>query len=205
MNDLEYLNQISVKPAPAPAKFFDKKTKLLAIILGAIIFLAIAFLVATSGGSSTSRPDESSELSRVYYQSLSLEETITTYNGKVKSSDLRSYGTTLLTLLTELRQTTGTYLEESLGLKVGEASTNMLPADLEYINETNSALESARLNGILDRKYASELYYQASRLMIFENSAYGETSSESLKSFLSSSYKSLSNVADSLSSFSEAK
>ena len=101
MNDLEYLNQISVKPAAAPTSFFDKKTKLLIMIVGGVLLLAIILMVALSG-STSSEPTEVSELYRVNYRASEIEKIIQTYNSKIKSSNLRSTGATLSVLLAEL-------------------------------------------------------------------------------------------------------
>ena len=204
MNDLEYLNQISVKPAAAPqAGFFDKKTKLIAIILGAVFLLAIILMIVSSASKPSSEPTETSELTRVYYQSLALEQTVSTYNKQVKSSDLRSTGASLASLLAEIRSTTGDYMTSVLGLKAPTNTNNMLAADLKVIEATNTALETARLNGILDRKYASELSYQISRLILFEHSAANKTSNSQLKSYLESSQDSLETINKSLSSTTE--
>lgn len=203
MNDLEYLNQISVKPAPAPTSFFDKKTKLLAIIVGGVFFLAIILMMALSGNKS-SEPTETSELYRVKYRATSINTIIQTYNSKVKSSDLRSTGASLSTLLAQLETTSNEYLA-AYGV-VDEKTAPALPAgDVEAIENATAALENATLNGILDRKYASELYYQVSHLLILEKTVYQMTKSSELGAFLSSSYDSLEKVGESLFSFSEAK
>ena len=202
MNDLEYLNQISAKPAPAPTGFFDKKTKLIAIIGGVVLFLAIVLMIV-SGGSSKSDATESSELSRLYLRASSLEETVNNNLKSLKSSSLRSSAASLSALLTEAKSSSSTVLESSFGIKT--SSLKPSSEDTKLIDTTNKALESARLNGILDRKFASEMHYQIELFLLIENSVLKKTSNESLSSYLTSSYESLSRLSETLYSFSESK
>ena len=201
MKDLEYLNQISAKPAPVKTTLFDKKTKLILIIAGAILFFAV-ILMAVAGSSSSSEPTAVSELSRLYYRSDALEKTLNTYTPSVKSSSLRSSAASISTILAELKSTSKTHFT-STGAKLEDYP--LTTADSSLITATDSALEKARLNGILDRTFASEIYYQIRFLIIIEDSTLAKSRDTTLNTFLTSSKSSLERLRDTFSSFSESE
>ena len=202
MNDLEYLNQISAKPAPVKPTLFDKKTKLIAIIAGATILLAIIFM-SISGSSSSSEPTATSEFSRLFNRSTELEKTLQTYTPSVKSSSLRSSATTLSTLVTELKTTTKNYLINTLAVK--PENYPLTKTDSSQITALNAALEKARLNGILDRTFAFEIYYEIQHLTVIEDSALALISKSSdLSAFLTSSKESLEKLGETFNAFSES-
>ncbi|MBQ1528579.1 hypothetical protein IIZ77_02960 [Candidatus Saccharibacteria bacterium] len=199
MNDLEYLNQISagVNQQPKPTGFFDKKMKIVFGILAGVLILFI-ILLAAGGSSKAPEVTATSELNRLYTRSNELIKTVSTYNGSVRSSSLRSTGTSLSTLLTELSSTSASYLGDA---KVDDAD----PDDAQNLTELNNTLEKARLNGILDRNYAHEMDYQIRYLLIIEDSVREKTTDANLKSYLTSSAESLSRLGDTFNNFSESK
>lgn len=199
MNDLEYLNQISAKvnQQQKPAGLFDKKMKIVFGVLAGVLILFIILLVA-AGGSSKPEATATSELNRLYNRSTELLKTYNAYNGSVRSSSLRSTGTSLSTLLTELSSTTTSYL--------GDAKTDgVVGEDAQNFLELNNTLEKARLNGILDRNYAHEMHYQIRYLIIIEDSVREKTADANLKTYLTSSTESLSRLSETFGNFSESK
>lgn len=203
MNDLEYLNQISagVKKPAVPTSLFDKKMKIvLGALLGVIVLLVV--LITTVGTSSAPETTATSELGRLYVRSNELIKTITAYNGSVRSSSLRSTGTSFSTLLTDLSSTSSTYLTKTLGVDLATATPT--ENDVLLISKLNTSLETARLNGILDRHYASEMYYQIRYLITIESSVAAKTTDASLQSYLKSSTTSLSHLEDTFQNFSES-
>ncbi|MBR3233196.1 hypothetical protein IKF74_02885 [Candidatus Saccharibacteria bacterium] len=199
MNDLEYLNQISagVNQQPKPTGFFDKKMKIVVGVFAGVLLLFIVLLIA-GGSSKTPEITATSELNRLYTRSNELIKTVSAYNGSVRSSSLRSTGTSLSTLLTELSSTSASYL--------GDAKTDELdPDDAKNLAEFSYTLEKARLNGILDRSYAHEMDYQIRYLLIIEDSVREKTTDANLKSYLTSSAESLSRLGDTFNNFSESK
>lgn len=200
MNDLEYLNQISAKPAPVQPTLFDKKTKLILIIAAAVLLLVVILMAVA--GSSSSEPTASSELARLYHRSDALEQSLTTYTPSVKSSSLRSSAATLSTILAELKSTSNTYFTAS-GAKLEDYP--LAASDSKIITALDSSLENARLNGILDRTFASEIYYQIRYLIIIEDSTLAKSSDASLTTFLQSSKTSLERLRDTFATFSESE
>jgi hypothetical protein len=202
MNDLEYLNQISAGVnQPAKTGLLDKKMKIVLAVLGGVVLLLIISL-SVAGGSSKPEATLASELGRLYTRTNELNKTITTYNPSVHHSTLRSNGASFSTLLVEISSTSSSYLTHSLGVELG---TIAVPeSDSTIINNLNTSLENARLNGILDRKYASEMYYQIIYLLNLEDSVDKRTNDNTLKSFLESSRNSLLLLEDTFHNFSES-
>jgi len=200
MNDLEYLNQISVKPAPVKPTLFDKKTKLI-LIISAIVLFFVVILMAVAG-SSSSEPTATSELARLYHRSDALEKSLSSYTPSVKSSSLRSAATSLSTILAELKSTSNTQFTAS-GAKLEDYPLST--TDAQITTALDSSLEKARLNGILDRTFASEFYYQIRYLIILEDSTLAKTSDSSLSAFLTSSKSSLERLRDTFAAFSESE
>ncbi|MBR5389368.1 hypothetical protein IK146_02305 [Candidatus Saccharibacteria bacterium] len=202
MNDLEYLNQISAKVnQPAQTGFFDKKMK---IVLGALVGIVILFIIiaVAAGGSSKTESTVPSELGRLYTRSTEVNKTIAKYNSNVRSSSLRSNAAQLSTILTEVSSSSSNYLTATLGIDLkGVVMTAEDALDIENLNKD---LETARLNGILDRKFASEMYYQIRYLLTIEQSVYTKTKDATLKASIDSSGNSLSILEESFRNFSES-
>ena len=204
MNDMAYLQQISAGTNPSPASsslFSGRAFRLLGLFAAAalVIILALALLSAAT-------PKESSldvELSRINLRASSLNELISSYNSSVKSSSLRASGASLSVLLTELASSSSSSLETLYGISASDLSLSS--DDAALLDKSSSALESARLNGILDRAYASELSYQISHLLILEELALSKSSNSAVSDYLSSSYSSLTTLQSSFSNFSETK
>ena len=202
MNDLEYLNQISAQVPQKPAGFFsDKKTRTLFGILGGVLLLSIILAVVVM---TLPKPSSASdELSRLYLRSDAVNKLITTYNKSVKSSSLRSHGTSLSTVLTDLKTSSSSTLKDSYGIT--PSSLALSAEDSALVQKSASALETARLNGILDRSYASELAYQISHLLILEDLARSKTSDAYIREYLDSSSASLQALESEFSNFSDSK
>lgn len=202
MNDLEYLNQISAKVnQPVQTGFFDKKMK---IVLGVLVGIVILFIIiaATAGGSSKTESTVTSELGRLYTRSTEVNKTIAKYNSNVRSSSLRSNAAQLSTILTEISSSSSNYLTTTLGIDPkAVAATAEDALDIENLNKD---LETARLNGVLDRKFASEMYYQIRHLLTIERSIYTKTKDATLKASIDSSGNSLSILEESFRNFSES-
>ena len=204
MNDMAYLQQISVgtNPSPAPSPLFSGKAfKLLGLFAGIALFLILLLTLV-----SALTPKETSldtELSRIYLRASSLNEMVTSYNSSVKSSSLRASGASLSVLLTELSTSSASSLDTLYGLKSDKLSLSA--EDSALLDKSTTALESARLNGILDRAFASEMSYQISHLLILEDLALSKSSDPAVSSYLESSRSSLTTLQSSFSNFSETK
>ncbi len=201
MNDLDYLNQISAKvqPSQKAGGFFDKKTKIIAIILGAVFLISIILMITMS---SSPEPTAADELNNIYQRATALEETVSEYMDDIKSSSLRSSAASLSTLLANAKSSSESLLESEYETKPANSPSD---SDAKLIEELNASLEKARLNGILDRRFASEFYYQIEFFLILEQAAAKKVPENGkVYEFLDSSYKSLAHLSDTLHTFSEA-
>ena len=204
MNDLEYLNQISASVnKPAKTGLLDKKMKIVLGVLGGVILLFIVLIVATAGSAPKSdEPTAASELIRLNIRAEELNKTVNTYNTHVRSSSLRSTGSQFSSILTEIATSSSVYLTQNLG--VNPKSIAAPADDAAIITELNATLERARLNGLLDRQYAYEMYYQVRRLFNLEESVEKRTNDSIIRAFLDSSKKSLTLIEESFQNFSGA-
>lgn len=203
MNDLEYLNQISagVKKPAQNTGFFDKKMKTIIGALAGVILLLIVLVSVAGSSPSTPESTASTEFGRLKVYSDELIKTITTYNGSVRSSSLRSTGTSFSTLLTDISSRSTTYLTE---LGADPTAITATSSDTKILSDTTSSLESARLNGILDRRYASEMYFQIRYIINIESTISNKTTNSAIKAYLNDSTNSLKRLGDTFYNFSES-
>ena len=204
---MAYLQQISAENRPASSGnslgdlFSGKAFKIAGIftVVALVIIIALSIISAAMPKPVTAESD----LSRIYLRSNTLLDTIKTYNSSVKSSELRAAGASLSAVLTDLSSSTSSTLETSYDIKASDLS---LPSvDAVALEKSATALSSAKLNGILDRSYASELSYQISYLILLEDSALSKSLDSTAADYLSTSRSSLITLQASFSNFSETK
>lgn len=164
MNNLEYLNQISQENRPTSAKKSASMSLIIKIAVGGLVaFLFIMCLGMALSAGKTSPTDLTKQL---YVRTANLNTALTTYNKSLKSSQLRAIGTSLNGVLTSATASLTGYLA-SEGDK--EADLNppekLLTVETETIEALDTALNNAKLNGILDRVYANQIQLQVSLLM----------------------------------------
>ena len=164
MDNFAYLNEIAASNRPAPKKKcarFDAKTALtMKIAVGGVVLfcLLMAFGAILSGlGGKTE-----GLMLQLYTRTTNLNTAITSYNQKLRSSDLRSLAASLSGVLSS----TSTQLMEVIG-GGGEVALDAKTAEEEetVLMELQTSLANAQLNGILDRAYANLVGLQVSLLL----------------------------------------
>ena len=207
MNDMAYLQQISATNRPTPASgslaalFHDKMFRLVGIlVVVALLILGALAIISASMPQPTTAADE---LSRIYLRSVTLSETVKSYNSSVKSSELRADGASLSAVLADLSSNSATILSSAYQLETKSLSSPQ--QDTESLAKTADTLSQAKLNGLLDRYYASELSYQISYLILLEDSALTKTDDTAIRDYLTTSRSSLQTLQASFAKFSEAK
>lgn len=192
MNNKEYLDQIASDTAKTKATTgffgFNISPRFGKIIIGcfiaAVLIIIIGIIVGiVSGGSS-----ERDYLDRIYLRTNNLMEAISTYNKKVKSSELRSMGNSLNAVLTETSYNTSKILEEEYDADAGKPKSNKI-AEEEEEDKTAlmESLENARISGTLDRIYAHNFTYAISMLSNLESDAIKKAKNSDTANTLSSS------------------
>lgn len=207
MDSLEYLNQISksnrpVKPAnPVKAKLFD--TSIIKIVLGGIVLFFLLMIIGSMLGNLGTKPENLTK--QLYTRTVNLNSVLSDYNKYIKSSKLRSIGTSLSGVLTNSTNQLEPYI---LGEETNQSA--LLPdeetqaAETANLNQLNTSLNNARLNGILDRAYANQIGLEVSLLlsMISELEERANNDQE-LISILTTYYSNLEVIHQSFEEYSE--
>ena len=171
-------------------------------IIGVILLVVIMIVGAILGGSRTN------EKELAYKLKLHIDNTsavISEYQPSVNSSDLRSNSASLLSILANTNRDLTAYLTDAYSYKSGSEGETLINDAKLNADGLRAVLFNAKINGILDRIYASQVAYEVSLIMNEESKIYNKTNKDNLKNILSSSYSSLENLYNAFKSFSEAK
>ncbi|MBQ3326064.1 hypothetical protein IJG79_02890 [Candidatus Saccharibacteria bacterium] len=177
------------------------KKILLGIGIALVVLLIVAIIVGIAGSGGNKERDY---IDKIYLRSSHLVKETGTYNKLVKSSQLRSMGTSLLAVLNETQFSMSNILKNDFGATTPDTPENEKTTEeenavmVEYLN----TLENARLNGTLDRVYARELTYQIGMLLSLEHEAYANTKKDNLKSALTTSMNNLNQLYTQFGDFS---
>lgn len=191
MDGQDYLNQISAQARP------EKKSKLnfmnspifkvsIGGIIALILIVIIGSILTSSSGGIKSR-----SISLKYHIDNTLN-IISTYQPDIKSSNLRSSSASLYSVLSNTSRELTDYLIGNFNYADGSETYQ---TDFENASMNSAILESdlfnAKINGILDKVYASKMAYEISSIMSEENTIYDSTDDAYFQSILSASYQSL--------------
>ena len=178
---MAYLQQISTTSKPAaPKKGFSLNPKILIFVgIGIALVIFIAIIVGMLSGV---KDKEKEEAMRLHVRTNYLLNTLAEYTPVVKSSNLRSMGSTLSSHLTELNRDLLPILTNYWGYEDWEddAPAEIFAEETELIDQLNQTLENARLNGLLDRVYTRELALQIALLNSIESEIIARTEKEEL-------------------------
>lgn len=208
MNNKEYLEQISseIRKSKTPKKQFlglDISPKLLRFLIGAVVASILIIIIGSIISSGGNKNSERDLVDRIYLRSTSLSTTITNFNKLLKSSELRSMGTSLNSVLTETSYSISTILTNDFGSsnpsKLEKESLATEETERQTILEGD--LETGRLKGQLDRVYASDFAYEIAMLISLESEASAKTNKENLKSALATSTTNLEKLHEQFDSF----
>lgn len=202
-NDIEYLNQIAqdnraiAKKADSGFPIEPKWLKIIgAAILGVIVIMIIGSILGGLGNA------ERDTLDRIYARTRNLNESISEYDEKVKSSELRSMGNSLAAVLTETNSKVGNLLTSEFGADGAEPRDEAITTEeANHIQEVNSNLNYGRINGLMDRYFVREMSREIVLLMTLETDAISETDKASVKEALSSSWNNLSKLSAQFNSY----
>lgn len=166
MDNFAYLNEISAsnRPVKSPAaapKSLKTATIVKIVAAGAVLFfllMAVGALVGNLKGKTDSL------LKQLYLRTTNMSTIMEDYNRDLKSSDLRSLAASLAgTLTNATNQLAGVMGAEDPEDAAPDAATT--EEETAVLNELNTSLTNARLNGILDRAYANLVGLQVSLMM----------------------------------------
>lgn len=209
MNNLEYLNHIS--QSNRPVKPVKKQSslpigKIIKLLLGGfvvtMVLIAVGVLINTGDKRAV-------DLTRQLYSRVnSVNSTINQYNKLLKSSQLRSIGYSLSGTLTGTSSQLSAYLtsQNSNSKESAFALSSQAAAEeaamFESANSVNAQLNNAKLNGLLDRNYASQLHLQISLMMSMISEILERDHAPNLQQILDSFYSNLDVILQSLDNYS---
>lgn len=186
MDNFAYLNEIAAANRPVKNPSAPKSLKVATIVkivaAGVVLFFLLMAVGALVGGL---KGKTDNLLKQVYLRTTNMSKIMEDYNRDLKSSDLRSLSASLAGALTnatnQLAGVLGTNDAEDVA---PDAAT--VEEETAILNELNTSLNNAKLNGILDRAYANLVGLQVSLLMSMISELEARTDDAALLSVLSS-------------------
>ncbi len=207
MNNLEYLNQISQSSRPVSTKKTTSSkfpVALIAKIVG--IGLAIFMVILLIGGIISNVNSRIPELTKqIYTRSINLDKTLKTYNKLLKSSRLRSIGSSLDAILTSSQNQLENYLESKYGKQATTPKNSILEEETTMTEKLERNLTNARLNGILDRMYKNQIEYQVSLLLSMCSELEARAKDDALLEIITQMDSNLTTIQESFETYSEIK
>lgn len=205
MEGQEYLNQISAAAKPkkqASDSRFSKSTLIIGGVVALVLLIAMIIFGAILGGNKDKEKNAGIALA-LHLKNTS--EIIQDYQQYIKSSNLRSSSSSLMSITTDTNRNLINYLTEKYNYKEKDVDSNILEQATLEKDGLESELFEAKINGILDRIYAHKMAYEISSLMSEETRLMDLTKVEALDELLKTSFDSLNVLYENFNSFSETK
>lgn len=205
MEGQEYLNQISAVAKPkkqASDSRFSKSTLLIGGVVALVLLIAMIIFGAILGGNKDKEKNAGIALA-LHLKNTS--EIIQDYQQYIRSSNLRSSSSSLMSITTDTNRNLINYLTEKYNYKEKDVDSNILEQATLEKDGLESELFEAKINGILDRIYAHKMAYEISSLMSEETRLMDLTKVEALDALLKTSFDSLNVLYENFNSFSETK
>lgn len=188
-NPIDYLNQIAPK-TESNNWLLSKKPLIIGLIAMAGLLIVIsAFSMLSGNNASTAR----------LAARLSSTGTLAKNSTKnIKSTQLRATNANLSSYLTNAIRDIEPFLAKE-GIKIKSIDKTIVAS--EATTELDTVLENARLNAIYDRTYAREMAYKLDTIITLMNKVNKNSSSKSLRQYLTTSVENLTPIKDSMSNF----
>lgn len=203
MDKQEYLNEISSDIGHLQSSknktFLSSKIFLISII-GIVGFILIAITGAIIGGSTISLKDR---IATLILHIDNTTEIIEKYQSNLKSSDLRSYSSSLRGIFQNTSRNLTEYSSNKYNFKPKEIKKSIQEEETSVKDALDSDLFKAKINGRLDRIYADKMAYEISFVLSHENQILKNASDSSLKDIVTTSRESLSVLYDNFNNFSD--
>lgn len=197
---MAYLNQISAdNRRSAQSKSFMLNPK---VLIGLGIAAVVALIIIVIGSLSGSGNKERDLVYRINLRSSNLIETISNYNEYIKSSRLKTMGSSLSAVLSNTVSDTNNIIAEEY--KDNKAPDKLVKEETDYITDVNNTLEESRLNGHLDRSFVRQFTLEIALLMSLESECIARTKSEGIGTVLSSSYVNLESLHEEFENYTDA-
>ncbi len=203
MDNLEYLNQISQsnRPVKRSLKSSDRKTNLILkfSIAGVVLFFLMMAFGAMVGNLNTKSDDLAKQ---IYTRTVNLNSSLNTYNRDLKSSRLRAIGVSLSAILTNASNQLSNYLTANSKDKNITLDEKTTASEAAIIEELNTSLTNAKLNGVLDRYYDNQIGLQVSLLLSQTSELLARTKDAELITIVTNLHTSLETIHQNLVNYS---
>ena len=203
MDSEAYLNRISAsnRKAKDTGNIFSKLWVRILIAVTAVVLLVIIF-------SSLLTPSEGikEKLSSLKLHTSNVSKIIADYKPRIKSSSLRSSATSLNGILINTDASLGNYIAEKYKTKDDKDFSSKIKEKEEGLKKTlDEDLFDARINGFLDRTFASKMAYEITVITTREKEILKIAKGSELKNILESSLNSLDTLYNSFNNYSDAR
>lgn len=204
MDNFEYLNQISQSNRPVKHSFKQSGPKTSLIIKLCAAGVVLFFLLMALGSMLGNLGGKSNDLTKqLYTRTANLNTTLNTYNRSLKSSQLRAIGVSLSAILTNAsNQLSGYLTANSKDKDVLALDEKTSASETALIEELNTSLTNAQLNGVLDRYYDNLIGLQVSLLLSQTSQLLARTKDSNLISILTNFHTSLETIHQSIEAYS---
>lgn len=192
---IDYLNQIAPPPQPAG---FDRKSKIIMAVLGAIGVLSLVFILMMSTGQTA---DDSSTPMKIAARLQKLETIATKYNDKLRDSDLQMANSSLVAVLMTANQSIA---EPLAAVSVDAKKKAKEIAALDPSTEIEEDLDDKFLTtgGMLDTHYGTTMNSQLVDTIMIMKRLSSSTNSKSMKEFLNKNITDLETLQKQFEKFS---
>lgn len=173
------------------------------VIIGVVLGVSIFMIFSSILGSGESVKDK---LTALKLHTTNLSKTISTYQPRVKSSSLRSNTASLNGVLTNATNGITNYMTEKYKTKDDKnISKTLKKKEEDLTKKLEDELFNARINGLLDRTFASKMAYEITVISTRSKEILKLTKNDDLKNILNTSLNSLDNLYNSFNNYSEAR
>ncbi len=200
MDNQAYLDKISASNRPVRASGKDLfSSPIIKIALGGIIAIIVIIIFGSVLGGLTGKIKD--KTIALHYHIDNTVFIVTEFQPSLKSSSLRSASATLRSLLDSASTTITNFIVEEYKFDTRKGDKKIQADEEELYNELYEELFNAKINGLLDRTYARKIAYEITIIQNNLSEIYSKTKDENLKSSLSTTFDSLSNLYSSFDTF----
>lgn len=205
MNNLEYLNHIAqsnrpLQPAPKQSKV--NGALILKILVCGLVATAIIIGASILLNSNSRRATDLTK--QLYMRMSAVNASISNYNRRLKSSQLRSISYSLSGTLTGTSTQLGNYLKETYPNDKSPLvpSSSLATTESAMLGGVDAVLDRARLNGTLDRAYATQMQLLVSLMMTLTSEILAIDDDAALIEILTPFYSNLNIIEQSFENYS---
>ncbi len=204
MDSEAYLNRIAASSRKNRSNNNSISSSIWVKVLIAVTAVVLIFIVISNILDSGDSVKD--KITSLKLHTTNLSNIIKTYQPRIKSSSLRSASASFNGVIINTTSGLSNYLTDKYGAKDDkEASKKITKKETDLYEELNDDLFSARINGLLDRTYASKMAYEITVISTRSKEILKLNKNSELKNILETSLNSLDNLYNSFNNYSETR